>query len=100
MRTREEEKIYSKVANCFYLKVLKLVNLTNRCREKSDIIISSPCKRKLQQDQGKITKTNKSQIKTKQKQPVKANKRKTKKHLSKKGINELMLRNKIDFPWL
>ena len=51
----------------FYLKVLKLVNLTNRRGGKLEIIINSSCKRNLQQDQNKITKTNKNQIKPKQK---------------------------------
>ena len=42
MRTGREVKIYSKVAKCFDLKIPKLVNLTNRRREKSEIITSSP----------------------------------------------------------
>ena len=44
----------------FYLKIPKLVNLTSRFEGKSEIITSSPCKRKLRQDQEKITKTNKT----------------------------------------
>ena len=60
MRTGREVKIYSKVANCFDLKIPKLVNLTNQRREKSEIITSSP------QDLEKITKTNQTQIKPKQ----------------------------------
>ena len=59
MRTGREVKIYSKVANCFDLKIPKLVNLTNRRREKSEIITSSP------QDLEKKTKTNQTQIKPK-----------------------------------
>ena len=59
MRTGREVKIYSKVANCFDLKIPKLVNLTNQRREKSEIITSSP------QDLEKITKTNQTQIKPK-----------------------------------
>ena len=50
-----EEKIHSKVANCFYLKVPKLVYIMNRRGGKFKIIASSFCKRKLQQDQEKIT---------------------------------------------
>ena len=45
MRNRKEEKIHSKVANCFYSKALKLVHHTNRRREKFKIITSSPFKK-------------------------------------------------------
>lgn len=48
MSSGGEKKIHSKVAKCF-LKVPKLINLMNRRGEKSEIIISSHCKRKLQQ---------------------------------------------------
>ena len=57
----------SKAAKCFYLKIPKLVNLTN-WQKKSEIIISLPCKRNLKQDQKKINKTNKTQLKSKQQQ--------------------------------
>ena len=69
MRTGRVEKIHIKVANCFYLKVLKLVNLTNQRGEKLKIITSSLCNRKLKQDQEKIAKTKKNQIKPKQNKP-------------------------------
>ena len=46
-------------------KVAKLVNVTNRGEEKCKIIISSPCKRKLQPDQEMITKTNKNKSEAK-----------------------------------
>ena len=75
MRSGGKEKIHNKVL--FLLKVLKLVNscyfplfikshLTNWHGEKSEIITSPPCIRKLQQDQEKIKKTNTNQIKLKQ----------------------------------
>ena len=68
--TGRKKKIDNKVANIFYSEVLKLVNLTNRRGGKNQIITTSLlCKRKLQQDQKKITKTNKSQIKRKQNKP-------------------------------
>ena len=65
VRTGGEEEMHIKVAICFYLKVLKLVNLTYRRGEKFEIITSSPCKRKLQRDQKKISKSNKNQIRPK-----------------------------------
>ena len=37
-------KVHSKMADYFYLKVLKLNNLTNKFGEKSEIITSSTCK--------------------------------------------------------
>ena len=40
MRTGGEEKIHSKVATCVNLKVTKLVNLTNRRGEKTDLVFS------------------------------------------------------------
>ena len=42
--------MHRKVANLHLLLVLKLVNLTIRRGEKSEIITSPPCKKKLQQD--------------------------------------------------
>ena len=91
-RTGKEMTIQSKVDNCFHSKIPRLVNLTNQCGEKFEIITSSPCKRKLQQDQEKITETNKTQIKPKQKrtklkpkQPVQT--KKQRKRLSKKENN-------------
>ena len=54
-RNGEKEKI----------EVPKLVNLSNRREEKFETVISSPCKRKFQQDQEKITKTNKIKSETK-----------------------------------
>ena len=68
MRTGREEKINNKVAHCFYSKVLELVNLTTRCGEEFTIITSSLSKKKLQQDQEKITKTNKNQFESKKRQ--------------------------------
>ena len=64
-------KIHSKIADFFNLKVPKLVNLPNRCGEKSEIINSSPCKKrkKLLQDQEKIINSNKNQIEPKQNKP-------------------------------
>ena len=62
MRTGKEEKIYSKVGNCFYLKVLKLVNLTSQYGVNFKIITSSLCKRKLQQDQERIIKLTKIRL--------------------------------------
>ena len=59
-------KAHSKATNRIYLKVLKLLNLTNLLR-KNQIILSSPCKRKAQQGQEKITKAKKNQVKPKQK---------------------------------
>ena len=66
------------------VKHSQIVNLTNRCVEKPEIFTSSPCKRKLQQDQEKMTETNKTQIKPKQenlklkpKQQVQMKKQKT-----------------------
>ena len=47
MRTGREEKIHSKVANGFYLKVLKLIKLTIGRREKFKIITGLFCERKL-----------------------------------------------------
>ena len=41
-------EVHSKVPNCFCSKVLKLINLINRCRGEFKIISSSFCKRKLQ----------------------------------------------------
>ena len=89
MRTGGEEKMHSKVASCFHLKVPKLVNLTNRRGRKSEIITSSPCERKLHQDQEKISKALENQIKPKQKkrklkskQPVKTKR----KSLSKSNV--------------
>ena len=67
MRTDKELKMKGKVANHFHLKIPKLLNLTNQRGEKHEIITNSPCKRKQQQDQEKITETNKTQIKPKQK---------------------------------
>ena len=94
VRTGAEEKIYSKVIDCFYLKVPKLVNLTNQRNETFEIIISSPCKRKLQQNQEKITKTKKNQIRPKQTKKIKLKlkqtaktKKQKKKSFSKKEIN-------------
>ena len=54
-------------SSCFLLKVSKLVNLSNRSGGESEKITISPFKRKSQQDQEKITKTNNNQIKPKQK---------------------------------
>ena len=67
VRTGEEKKIHGKVANCFYLKVLKSLNLTNQCGGEFETVASSLCKIKIQQDQKKITKINKNQIKPRQK---------------------------------
>ena len=69
VRTGRKEKIHSKVSNCFCLNVLKLVNLTQQRGVKFKIITSSLCKRQLKQDQEKITKTNKKQIKPKHTKP-------------------------------
>ena len=55
------------VSNWFYINVPELVNLTNCRDEKREIIFRSACKRKLKEDQEKIGKTNKDQIKPKQK---------------------------------
>ena len=66
MRAGGEKMIFSKIANSLYLKVPKLVNLTNRHSKQFTII--SPCKRELQHDQEKITKTKKSQTERKKKQ--------------------------------
>ena len=64
------------------LKVPKLVNITNKRREKSEIITSSPYKRKLKTDEE--TKTKKSKKETKYKgQKAKVN-LKTKKRQSHK----------------
>ena len=51
VRSGREEKVHCKVAYCFYLKVLKLVNLINRRGENFKSLTSSLCKRKLQQNQ-------------------------------------------------
>ena len=67
MRTSGEEKIHSKVANCFYLKVPGLVNPTNQHFKKSKITIILPSKRKLQQNQKNVNKPRKKEIKLKQK---------------------------------
>ena len=67
MRTSGEEKIHSKVANCFYLKVPGLVNPTNQHFKKSEITIILPSKRKLQQNQKNVNKPRKNEIKPKQK---------------------------------
>ena len=48
------------------VKIPELVNLVNQHLEASEIITSSPYKRKLGQDQEKKIETNKNQIKTKQ----------------------------------
>ena len=80
MRAGGEKMIYSKIANSLYLKVPKLVNLTNRHSKQFTVI--SPCKRELQHDQEKITKTkkksnrNKEKTKLTPKQPVKTNRHK------------------------
>ena len=55
------------VSNWLYINVPELVNLTNWRDEKREIFFRSACKRKLKQDQEKIGKTNKDQIKPKQK---------------------------------
>ena len=60
-------KVHIKVAKYFYLKVPKLLNcflkyVTKRRGEKSEIIIISPCKRKLHQDLEQIAKLTKNQI--------------------------------------
>ena len=87
-------KIHGKVFNRFYLKIIKLITkyLSIRCGEKFEIVTSSPCNRKLQQDKENITETNKTQIKPKQKktnlkprQPVQT--KKQKQSLSKKEYN-------------
>ena len=39
---KEEDKMRSKVGNCFYIVVPKLFNLTNQNGVKSEIITSSP----------------------------------------------------------
>ena len=39
------EKIYSKVGNCFYVRVPKLANFRNQNREKPEIINNTPYKR-------------------------------------------------------
>ena len=70
-------------------KVPKLDNLTSRRGEKSEIISSSPCKRKLRQDQDKITKTNEIETKI-------TIENKKKNIISKKEIN---VDNRIDFSW-
>ena len=62
------------VSNWFYINVPELVNLTNWRGENREIIFRSACKRKLKQDQEKIGKTNKDQIKSKQKKNKQANK--------------------------
>ena len=94
MRTSREVKIHGKVFNRFYLKIIKLITkyLSNRCGEKFEIVTSSPCIRKLQQDKENITETNKTQIKPKQKktklkprQPVQT--KKQKQSLSRKEYN-------------
>ena len=60
----------------------------NRRGEKSEIVNSSPCKRKLQLDQEKISKTNKNQITSKQQQQKEPKTTKEKqRRLSKKEIN-------------
>ena len=76
MRTSREVKIHGKVFNRFYLKIIKLITkyLSNRCGEKFEIVTSSPCIRKLQQDKENITETNKTQIKPKQKKNKNKNK--------------------------
>ena len=48
------------VKKLLLFKISKLVDFTNRHGEKSEIIASSPYKRKLQQDQEEITETNKN----------------------------------------
>ena len=45
-RTELKEKMPIKIANSFYLKVPKLANLVNQNKEKSEIINSSPYKKK------------------------------------------------------
>ena len=67
VKTGGEVKMHSKVPNCFYFKGRKLVNFISRRGEKSEIITRLPFRRKLQQYQEKITKTNKNQTKPKQK---------------------------------
>ena len=99
MRTGGQEKIYSKVAKFFYLKVPKLVNLLNRRGEKFEVIISSSSKSKLQQDQEKMNRTNKNQIKLKQTKKSKIKTKATSKHreTKKKNVcqqNKLMMINK------
>ena len=65
------------------LKVPKLVNITNKRGEKSEIITSSPYKRKLKKDQW--TKTKKTKEETKPKgQKAKVNLKTKKKHSYKK----------------
>ena len=90
MKTGGEMKIHSKVPNCSYFKAPELVNLTSPRGEKSEIITRLLFKRKLQQYQEEITKTNSNQIK-----PNKLSKNKEthtqRKHLPKK--KELILTN-------
>ena len=52
-----------------FIRSLQISYLTNQRGGKSEIISSSPQKRKLRQDQEKITETNKNHIKPKQKNP-------------------------------
>ena len=93
-------------------KVAKLVNVTNRGEEKCKIIISSPCKRKLQPDQEMITKTNKNKSEAK----TTSKNRDTKKNVSQNRSLEnlfnwtvetlfteakmnLLLEDKVRFSW-
>ena len=65
------------------LKVPKLVNITNKRGEKSEIITSSPYKRKLKKDQWAKTKITKKETKPKG-QKAKVNLKTKKKHSYKK----------------
>ena len=65
------------------LKVPKLVNITNRRGEKSEIISSSPYKRKLKKDQRTKTKKTKKETEPKR-QKAKVNLKTKKKHCDKK----------------
>lgn len=93
--TGGEEKILSKVANCFYLNQLLL---------RIDVRKNLNSKRELQQDQEKTTKTNKNQIKPKQKRKAQQNsnqnnqwnKTKQKKRWSKNRIN--VIKQELTFP--
>lgn len=88
--TGGEEKILSKVANCFYLNQLLL---------RIDVRKNLNSKRELQQDQEKTTKTNKNQIKPKQKRKAQQNSNQNNQRNKTKQKNvgqkiELMLSNR------
>lgn len=78
VRTGRKEKIHNNVANCFYLKLLKLVHLTNRCGENLKSLLVHFSKENCngtKKRQSKLTKNQmkpeKRKTKFKTKQPVK-----------------------------